>query len=314
MTNTKSYYVRIMIKGLTISRFAGKTINDAKKLEAKIKSGQITVNNSIENKNTLTFEDFIDKIFKAHYESKNRETRRAFSKLNIIKNAFPNKLLSEITPYDVEKFFQKQIKINAVSTANNYLAYIKRIFNYALEMDYVHASPVKTKLVYHDNKRTRHLDENEKSKLLEACKNSKNKNLYAIVLIALDAGMRRGEIAAIEKEDITNDIITIKSETAKSKKGRYIPLTLRLQDLFKNLSNLKLNGDIKNSFHYALKCADIHNFKFHDLRHTFASDLVMKGVDIYTVSKLLGHATIDMTERYAHLAPSALKNAIDKLN
>lgn len=314
MTNTKSYYVRIMIKGLTISRFAGKTINDAKKLEAKIKSGQITVNNSIENKNTLTFEDFIDKIFKAHYESKNRETRRAFSKLNIIKNAFPNKLLSEITPYDVEKFFQKQIKINAVSTANNYLAYIKRIFIYALEMDYVHASPVKTKLVYHDNKRTRHLDENEKSKLLEACKNSKNKNLYAIVLIALDAGMRRGEIAAIEKEDITNDIITIKSETAKSKKGRYIPLTLRLQDLFKNLSNLKLNGDIKNSFHYALKCADIHNFKFHDLRHTFASDLVMKGVDIYTVSKLLGHATIDMTERYAHLAPSALKNAIDKLN
>lgn len=314
MTNTKSYYVRFMIKGLTISRFAGKTINDAKKLEAKIKSGQITVNNSIENKNTLTFEDFIDKIFKAHYESKNRETRRAFSKLNIIKNAFPNKLLSEITPYDVEKFFQKQIKINAVSTANNYLAYIKRIFNYALEMDYVHASPVKTKLVYHDNKRTRHLDENEKSKLLEACKNSKNKNLYAIVLIALDAGMRRGEIAAIEKEDITNDIITIKSETAKSKKGRYIPLTLRLQDLFKNLSNLKLNGDIKNSFHYALKCADIHNFKFHDLRHTFASDLVMKGVDIYTVSKLLGHATIDMTERYAHLAPSALKNAIDKLN
>ena len=79
-------------------------------------------------------------------------------------------------------------------------------------------------------------------------------------------------------------------------------------------NNGKKYGDIKRSFKTALRRAGIKDFHFHDLRHTFASHLVMAGVDLTTVSKLLGHKSITMTLRYAHLAPSHVKNAVDILD
>ena len=73
-------------------------------------------------------------------------------------------------------------------------------------------------------------------------------------------------------------------------------------------------GDIKRSFATACRRSGIKDFNFHDLRHTFASHLVMKGIDITTVSRLLGHKSLTMTLRYAHLAPSHLANAVSVLD
>src|SRR5512139_3983720 len=71
--------------------------------------------------------------------------------------------------------------------------------------------------------------------------------------------------------------------------------------------------DVKRSFHTACKKARITDFHFHDLRHTFASHLIMAGVDITTVSRLLGHKSLAMTLRYSHLAPSHMVKAVDIL-
>ncbi len=73
-------------------------------------------------------------------------------------------------------------------------------------------------------------------------------------------------------------------------------------------------GDVKKSFHSALRKSGIKDFRFHDLRHTFASQLVMKGVDITTLKELLGHKTLAMTLRYAHLAPGHKLNAVELLD
>jgi integrase len=73
-------------------------------------------------------------------------------------------------------------------------------------------------------------------------------------------------------------------------------------------------GDIKNAFNRACKNAEIKDFHFHDLRHTFASYLVMGGQDITTVKELLGHKTLTMTLRYSHLAPSHKVKAVDLLD
>ena len=72
--------------------------------------------------------------------------------------------------------------------------------------------------------------------------------------------------------------------------------------------------DIRTAFKNACTRAGIKNLRFHDLRHTFATRLVLAGVDLATVSKLLGHSSIQMTMRYAHPTPEALKNAVSKLN
>jgi integrase len=84
--------------------------------------------------------------------------------------------------------------------------------------------------------------------------------------------------------------------------------------VFHNPKTGKKYGDIKRSFATALRRSKIFDFHFHDLRHTFASHLVMSGVDLTTVSRLLGHKSLKMTLRYSHLAPAHLKQAVDILD
>ena len=72
--------------------------------------------------------------------------------------------------------------------------------------------------------------------------------------------------------------------------------------------------EIKGAFQRALKATGIEDFRFHDLRHTFASSLVQRGVDLYQVQRLLGHKDGRMTQRYAHLSPENVRDAILKLD
>ena len=77
---------------------------------------------------------------------------------------------------------------------------------------------------------------------------------------------------------------------------------------------LKIDGDnLRRAFKKALQKADIKDFHFHDLRHTFATRLAQNGVDIYTISKLLGHKDIQMTQRYSHHSPESLRDGIQVL-
>ena len=127
--------------------------------------------------------------------------------------------------------------------------------------------------------------------------------------------------------DFENGVIFIHESLAKSQRSRHIPLSnavrLALQKvehipgtdyIFLNPRTAKPTGSIKKSFHTALRKSGITDFKFHDLRHTFASQLVRRSVDLYVVQKLLGHSTPKMTQRYAHLRSDQLKEAIEKID
>lgn len=148
-------------------------------------------------------------------------------------------------------------------------------------------------------------------------------HLTPVVLLAMNTGMRRGELLSLQWSDINLEakVITIQAQNAKNGRQRHIPLnTEALSVLTRWAKQCDGQGrvfepnDPKKGWLALLQEAKIANFRFHDLRHDFASKLVRKGVDLNTVRELLGHSDITMTLRYAHLAPDGLAAAVAKLN
>ena len=153
--------------------------------------------------------------------------------------------------------------------------------------------------------------------------------LRPMVILSLNTGMRRGEVFNLEWEDVNLDahMLTVKGSGTKSGNTRHIPLNSDVVDALRNwckqtegsglvFRSPKTNGRFDNtrkSWKTLLSMAEIADFRWHDMRHHFASMLVMAGVDLNTARELLGHADIKMTLRYAHLAPQHKAAAVEKL-
>lgn len=163
----------------------------------------------------------------------------------------------------------------------------------------------------------------------ELCDQGYVDHLEPIVILSLNTGLRRGEILGMEWNDVNlpDKQIMIRARNAKSRKMRYIPLNEEAYNVLQKWEpnesnrtglvfpskNKKPFVSIKKAWLKILMDAGIQEFRWHDLRHTFASKLVMAGVDLNTVRELLGHADLKMTLRYAHLAPEHMSKAVDKL-
>lgn len=152
--------------------------------------------------------------------------------------------------------------------------------------------------------------------------------LMPAVLLSLNTGIRQGELLQLRWTDVTLDqaFLRIRGDNAKSGKGRHVPLNTEAKLVLqrwhaqRTASELVFPGhegapmvEVKTGWKNLLKQAEIENFRWHDMRHHFASHLVMAGVDLNTVRELLGHADLSMTLRYAHLAPEHKASAVEKL-
>ncbi len=154
--------------------------------------------------------------------------------------------------------------------------------------------------------------------------------LKPMVLVAMNTGLRRGELFSLcwKQVDIQGGNLTVSGLTAKSGKTRQVPLSKEAVEVLKswkaqckpdmklvfpNKAGDRLN-DIKTAWGSLLKRAKIKQFRFHDLRHHYASRLVMGGVDLNIVRELLGHGDTRMTLLYAHLAPEHMAQAIRVLD
>jgi integrase len=153
-------------------------------------------------------------------------------------------------------------------------------------------------------------------------------HLRPMILLSMNTGMRRGETFSLKWEnvDFERALLTIEGAYAKSGKTRHIPLNsealqvlkdwrkqTKSHDLVFHNKDGKRFDNIKKGWTALLDATEIKNFRWHDLRHHFASRLVMAGVDLNTVRELLGHSDMAMTLRYAHLAPEHKANAVEKL-
>jgi integrase len=156
-------------------------------------------------------------------------------------------------------------------------------------------------------------------------------HLKPMVIVSLYTGIRQGSLFKLRWSDIDfqGEILTVPPESAKGGKIIHIPMNERVVKtlrawreqtkgsgeglVFPSPKTGGLMDNCRKSWGNLLKEADIEKFRWHDMRHDFASQLVMKGVDLNTVRELLGHADMKMTLRYAHLAPKMKKTAVEML-
>jgi len=277
----------------------------------------------------ITFAEF----FKNHYlpwcYGRYEDYRIKKYYLNILPEHFKQLKLYQISIVEIEKLQTHWIsKEYSKATSNKYLAILKASLAKAYEWDMITEEILKSlkkvKPLRGETKRLRYLTEDEIIKLLDNCESY----LYPIVFVALNTGMRKSEILNFtwDNVDLKNGLILL--EKTKNGERREIPMNEPLKQLFRQLfikrrldteyvfvnpETGKRYIDLKRSFATACKKSGIRDFHFHDLRHTFASQLVMNGVDLKTVQELLGHKDIKMTLRYSHLSQAHKKEAVNKI-
>jgi integrase len=200
------------------------------------------------------------------------------------------------------------------------------MFNLGIDWGYLAVNPAnKVKLFSEkDNLKERVLTEGEELRLLDASP----AHMRPIILCGLHTGMRRGEILDLHWDHVDFDRREIRVDRTKSGKTRFININgtllslLRRQRMEDPKSELVFPSfrtgqpfvEVGKAFRRACKTASITGLRFHDLRHTFASRLVARGVDIITVKELLGHSSVRITERYTHSQNEQRRQAVRKLD
>jgi integrase len=240
-------------------------------------------------------------------------------------------LLTDIRYVDLE-LYRTHLKgkltrfktIRSDATINREMSCLHHIFSKAMEWEMIEQSPFdrgKSLIIKENNQRLRFLNEDEIDRFLDACPLF----LRHIVECAIMTGMRRSEILGLKWDQVRNGFIYL--DKTKNNKARQIPISDELARVFKEIRKeqhltsqyvftykgqpMKSN---KSAFRMALKRAGIVDFRFHDLRHTFASQILIHGGSLKDVQELLGHKDMTMTLRYSHLTQERKKKAVNLLN
>lgn len=348
--NGTSYRAVIRIKGYPKQQKTFNRITDAKlwalQTEASIRRGELnTILKKVENKPfKYVVERYKDEILlHKHKNTILSET----SHLKFWESIFGDYDLVHISPALISENLTKLSKSKSPSTGRQrskrtikyYRDTLSTVFKYAIEWGYARQNPVDdvapiTKL---RNERVRYLSNDERTALLAACKENQNKQLYPLVIMALATGARQGELLGLHLSDVdlaTGKIVfrnTKNTETRSVTVGNYALDIVKDQaeyaellyfDFPKNhhprLFFPRNDGqkaiEIKKAWYQALKASEVTDFKFHDLRHSAASYLAMNGATLIEIAAILGHKTLAMVKRYAHLSEDHTKEVLAKMN
>jgi integrase len=337
--NSKNWLIEFKVDGKRYRRSSGTNIKrTATRIEEKWRQEIHDGKYQIGTIKTLTIEEAADRYFNSVIQPKNNRTNskkaERYSLNVIVRNFSPNTRLDTIQSEDIARWRdQMLLQGYAPATANRYMASLRAIMNRACaEWNALKVVP-QFHLLPLDNNRCRYLSVQEEAAIFE----NAPPHLKNLIVFLVDTGARLSEALDLtwDHVDLGNTSHTSITLT-KTKNGqpRRIPLTARTTNLLMRLraNNLYENRSVflyhppgdktpvpfKSPFtawKTALRNAEVdQSLRIHDLRHTFASRLVSKGVPIFDVSKLLGHKSIAMTMRYAHLSSHAFNDAIIKLD
>ncbi|MGZ8159770.1 MAG: tyrosine-type recombinase/integrase [Methylobacter sp.] len=334
-----SFRVKVRLKGYPAQTATFQRLTDAKKwaqqTESAIREGR-HFKTAEAKKHTLTeaIERYIKEVlpgkpksmvhYKIHLDWFNQEIG-AYVLADITPALivqYKNKLLSETTPRG---------GLRSPATTNRYLATLSTLFTTAVnDWGWLDDSPMrKVKKPKESRGRLRFLDDAERERLLTACMESKNEWLYLCVILALSTGMRQSELMELKWQDTNlKDGFVILHET-KNGDRRRVPLTGLGLELLRNHAKVRRLDtdllfpskvhkekpiDLRKPFETALRHAQINDFHWHDLRHCTASYLAMNGASLAEIAEILGHKTLQMVKRYAHLSDGHVSNVVASMN
>lgn len=325
------WYVDFTFNKKRIRRFGGYTKEQARNTLAKLRLEKLDERLGFKKpeKPDVPFDEFSKEFIELHSKLHKRSWKRDEASLKNLKPFFKGKMLGEIGPELVENYKAKRKAATTrrkthitEATINREIALLKTMFSKAVEWGRIENNPLSKVKKFRENhqKHMRILSDEEAITLVDAA----NSHLKPILIIALNTGMRRGEILALRWENVDFHKGLILIGDSKSGKSREVPMSHlvyeTLKDLQKSSEYVFFNPgtathilNVKTSFKSACRRANIKGLRFHDLRHTAASRMIQAGVDLVTVSKILGHSSIQMTMRYVHSTTELMKQAVEKL-
>lgn len=308
----------------------------AEQVEISVKSDIIKQEHNLpqaRNKNLL-----FQAAWESYLKNSGNTEKTIRSKIDSGKHILPvfqNKGLCRISSADIKNYqLERKLEIRNkpkntdkregeinYRSVNIELATLHHFFNYCIERDYIQSNPASRIKKLNELSRLKTLSDGDIKKLING---ATNKLTQDIITFLIYTGCRKGEALNLKWDnvDMQNDIIAIQG--TKTKYDRYIPVSKPLKELLRgiekkqdclyifNINGTKI-GDFKKSFKTACKNAGLKDLRIHDLRHVFASKMVMNGTSLYITGELLGHRTTQMTKRYSHLVPDTLKKAVDEV-
>ena len=336
---TTGYRAKVSLKGFPSQSATFERKTDAKKwakqTEASIREGRY-FKTAEAKKHTVS--DLIDRYLR-EIEKKNYKRFVDVKKLlNWWRGELGPYLLSDLTRALIIERRDKLLSSRArgigqrsPATVNRYMLALGHALTIAAnEWEWIHENPMrKISNLPEPRGRIRCLSDEERERLLEACKASTNPYLHTLVVLALSTGARYGELVKLRWNDIDWDRKVITLHDTKNKERRLLPLmhyALELMEthhkarilasdlVFPSPSNLMRPWNSRTSWVSVLKKSNIQNFRFHDLRHSCASYLAMNGASLAEIAEVLGHKTLQMVKRYAHLSEAHTAKVVQSMN
>ncbi|HWR76809.1 MAG TPA: site-specific integrase [Thiobacillus sp.] len=338
-----TYRVKVRLKGQPTETASFERKTDANKwaqdTESAIRDGR-HFKTTAAKRHTLA--ELIERYIKDVLPTKPKSEAKQTAMLNWWKSEIGSYSLADVTPALIA---ERRDKLAAGKTKRGtqrnpatvvrYMAALSVCFTHAVkEWGWIDDTPMRKVTKPKESRgRVRFLSDDERARLLKACKESSNTYLYPVVVLALSTGMRSGEIMGL-----TWDVVDLNRGRAilhetKNNERRAVAITGHALDELKELSKVRRIDtnllfpskentpqkpqkpiDLRAPWLAALKAAKIEDFKFHDLRHSAASYLAMNGASLAEIAEVLGHKTLQMVKRYAHLSEGHTARVVESMN
>jgi integrase len=334
-TNSKGetlYHVQVRLKGYPTQTATFRRLTDAKRWTQRVESDMREGRHfpgTAAKKHTVT--DLIDRYRKTILPHKRYSTtRNQVKQLDWWQQRIGHLRLSDVTPAILSEVRDELLQKRLPATVTRYMAVLSHAFTIATkEWQWVEDSPFRRVSTPKEPRgRVRFLNDEERVRLLDACKASSSPHLHLIVLTALSTGARKGEILNLRWPDIDLNQGRITIHDTKNNERRSVPLAGPALDLMRRYAKVRRIDtglvfpsskgntpvEIKRAWYTALRQAGIADFKFHDLRHSAASYLAMNGASLAEIAEVLGHRTLSMVKRYAHLSEQHTAGVVARMN